>query len=408
MYHNRSEDIELPRYDEGDIENKYQKNNEEKGNNNKKKIIITIVIIGGLLILLVIIFLVIYLSNKNKKDGGYIIVKHELDYNDEATIFNIDNFKEDEYSIIDIKIEDTVSGRLLEEKNYNTNDGILKFNDYQMRTGIIECKIKFNNILTKIDGMFKDIKSLISADLSHLISEKIKNMNYLFLNCENLQYVNFSNFNSKKIESMESTFENCKNLDEIDLSSFETPKLRSLKCTFKKCTNLEYINLKNFELNNNIVDRENIFQGDNNLKHIEVDNTNTNILLMAEYKNLGVSNSTNINLCEEGNKEKYKKCNDNKCSSCNDGYYFPNYATINKCKKCYKGCKICSDYMNCTECNKNDNETYILKGDKCVKYIGPINTNTNIPTTETTSPIPENPTIIGTDEGSLGDNTENN
>ena len=207
---------------------------------------------------------------------------------------------------------------------------------------------------------------------------------------------------------MESTFENCKNLDEIDLSSFETPKLRSLKCTFKNCTNLEYINLKNFELNNNIVDRENIFQGDNNLKHIEVDNTNTNILLMAEYKNLGVSNSTNINLCEEGNDEKCKKCNDNKCSSCNDGYYFPNYATINKCKKCYKGCKICSDYMKCTECNKNDNETYILKGDKCEKYIGPINTNTNIPTTETTSPIPENPTIIGTDEGSLGDNTENN
>ena len=139
--------------------------------------------------------MVIYFSNKNKKDGGYIIVKHELNYNDEATIFNIDNFKEDEYSIIDIKIEDTVSGRLLEEKNYNTNDGILKFNDYQMRTGIIECKIKFNNILTKIDGMFKDIKSLISADFSHLISEKIKNMNYLFLNCENLQYVNFSNFN---------------------------------------------------------------------------------------------------------------------------------------------------------------------------------------------------------------------
>ena len=36
MYHIRSEDIELPRYYEGDIENKYQNNNEEKGNNKKK------------------------------------------------------------------------------------------------------------------------------------------------------------------------------------------------------------------------------------------------------------------------------------------------------------------------------------------------------------------------------------
>ena len=119
---------------------------------------------------------------------------------------------------------------------------------------------------------------------------------------------------------------------------------------------------------------------------------------MAEYKNLGLTNSTNNNLCEEGNDEKCKKCNDNKCSSCNDGYYFPNYATINKCKKCYKGCKICSDYMKCTECNENDKEKYILKGDKCDKYIESINTNINIPTTKINYPIPENPTIINTNK----------
>ena len=389
----RSEDIELPKYYDGDVVNKYEQNDEEN-ENKKKKIIIVIVVIGGVLMLGAIIFLVIYFSQKNKKEGGYILVKHELDYNDEATIFNIGNFKEDEFKIEDITIHDSVSGRLLEENNYDINNGVLKFNDNIMRVGIIECKIKFNNILTKIDGMFKDIKSLLSADFSELISEKIKNMDSLFLNCENLYYANFKNFNSKKVESMISAFENCKNLYEIDLSSFETPKLRSLKCTFKNCINLEYINLKNFELNNNIVDRENIFEGDYNLQHIEVDNVNTNNILMAENKNLNMTNSTNYNynLCEEGKDEKCQKCNDNKCSSCNEGYFFPNYATINKCKKCYKGCKICSDYMNCTKCNENGSEKYILKGDKCEKYIeNPINTNNII----------QNPTTIIKDESDI-------
>ena len=173
MHQYRSEDIELPQYNEGDFGNKYQQDIEENGN-NKKNILIAIVVIGGLLILGVIIFLVIYFSNKNKKDGGYILVKHELDYEDEATIFNVGNFKDDEYSIEDLKIEDSISGRLLEENNYDTNNGVLKFNDNKKRVGIIECKIKFNNILTRIDGMFKDIKSLIEADFSEFKSEKIK------------------------------------------------------------------------------------------------------------------------------------------------------------------------------------------------------------------------------------------
>ena len=401
MYQYRSEDIELPQDNEGDFVNKYQQDNEENGN-DKKKILIVIVVVGGVLILGVIIFLVIYFSNKNKKDGGYIMVKHELDNVDEVTIFNIGIFRNDEYSIEDVKLGDTVSGRLLEEEiNYYVDNAVLKFNDNKKRVGIIECKIRFNDTLTRIDGMFKDIKSLISADFSEFISEKIKNMNSLFLNCENLQYTNFNNFNSKKVESMNSAFENCINIYEIDLSSFETPKLRSLKSTFKNCKNLEYINLKNFELNNNIVDRENIFDGDDNLKYIEVENQNTNDLLKAENRNLNNTNITYYNSCEEGKDEKCQKCNDNnKCSSCNEGYYFPNYSTINKCKKCYKGCKICSDYMNCTKCNENDNEKYILEGDKCKIYVETIN-SIIISTTKTSNIIIENPTNINSEEADI-------
>ena len=363
MFEYRSEDIELPNYNEDEIENRYHNDNEENPN-KKKNIIIAIVVLGGVLMLGVIIFLVIYYSIKNKKDGGIITIKHELDYADEVTIFNFGNFKSDEYSIEVIKNETTVSSRLLEENNYEIINGILKFNDNKMRVGLIECKIKFNNILTKLDGMFKDIKSLISVDFSEFNSQKIKNMDSLFLNCEKLQNINFNKFNSKKVESMTSAFENCIDIRELDLSSFETPKLRSIKYTFKNCINLEYIDLSKFELNNNIVDRENIFEGDNNLKNVKVDNINTKNLLMAENKNLNNTNNINYDICEEGKDELCQKCNDNKCSSCNEGYYLPDFIMIIKCRKCYRNCKSCTDYMKCTKCIENDK--YELKDDKCI------------------------------------------
>ena len=382
MSHYRSEDIELPNY-EDEIEK--QENNEEDGN-KKKNIIIVIIVVGGVLILGVIIFLVIYYSTKNKRDGGIITIKHELEDTNEVTIFNLGNFKDDEYSIEVIKNETVISGRLLEENIYDLSNGVLKFYDNKIRVGIIECKIKFNNILTRIDGMFKDIKSLISADFSEFNSEKVKNMDSLFLNCENLQNTKFNNFNSKKVESMNNAFESCINLYEIDLSSFETPKLRSMKKTFKDCKNLEYIDLKKFELNNNIVDREYAFDGDDNLKYINVDNSNTKSLLMGEIKNLSNSNNTNYDICEEGKDEKCQKCNENgnQCSLCNEGYFWPNNIKINKCKKCYKNCKSCTDYMKCTKCINYDK--YELKDNICViKTIDTTSPTTSITTSVTTS-----------------------
>ena len=54
--------------------------------------------------------------------------------------------------------------------------------------------------------------------------------------------------------------------------------------------------------------------------------------------------------CEEGINEKCKQCdnNNNKCLSCNDGYYLPDFEK-NKCQKC--------SIDNCLECygNKTSN-----------------------------------------------------
>ena len=360
MFGHKSEEIELPQHNEEDNEQKNQIEDNEAGNKNKDNALIIIIVVIGVLVLGVIIFIVIFFSSKKGRNGGYISVVHELDLNDNITIFNVGNLKSDEYEIE--VLNNAVSIRSLQEE-YSTKNGVFKYNDNKERVGTIKFKITFKTVLTKMDTMFKDIKSLIEADLSEFVSEKVKSMNSLFLNCEKLVNVNFTNFDSKKVESMDNTFENCINLVELDLKSFQTPKLKSLKSTFNNCSKLEYLDLSNFELKEKIVDREGIFNNTKSLQYMRVEDEETNNLLSSLSPNY--INCTSELICKERENEECLKCNNNKCISCYNGYYLPNYITyVPKCKKCYEKCEQCNDYMNCTKCK---NETsYDLTDGHCI------------------------------------------
>ena len=360
MFEVKSEEIELPQYNEEDNGPKNQIEDDEAGNNKKKNVLIALIVVIGILVLGVIIFIVIFFSSKKGRNGGYISVVHELDLNDNITIFNVGNLKSDEYEI-EI-LNKSVSIRTLQE-DYSTKNGIFKYNDNKERVGTIKFKITFKTVLTKMDSMFKDIKSLIEADLSEFVSAKVKSMNSLFVNCEKLINVNFTNFDSKKVESMDNTFENCINLIELDLNSFQTPKLKSLKSTFNNCSKLEYLDLSNFELKKKIVDRDGIFNNAKSLQYMKVKDGETfNLLSSLSPNNI---NSTSELTCKESENEECLKCNNTKCISCYNGYYLPNYIVyVPKCKKCYETCEQCNDYMNCTKCK---NETsYDLTDGHCI------------------------------------------
>ena len=343
MFVPRSEDIELPNSPDNDID--YGNNHgegggdeEERGIPKKKKIIIVIAIIAGILIIGLIVFLVIFFSKKNE-DGGGVVVKYVLNSENEVKLLNVWNLKNGEYSIESVDSGNTEI-RLLEENTYNIENGLLKFNDNKKRIGTIECKIKFKTVLSRMDGMFKDIKNIIKADFSGFKSENVKNMNELFKNCENLDEVNFQKFNSKNVETMDSTFEGCSKLVEVDLSSFETPKLKSMKSTFKDCKNLEYLDATQFYLKNNIVDIDNIFDGIDNA-YIKIDNSDSNNLLQSFL------NNTHYSTCKQ---EECQQCIENKCTSCKDGYYLYKSEYVNNCKKCNDNCETCSDSNNCYNC----------------------------------------------------------
>ena len=375
MFNGRdSDELELPEFPS---DKNYPKPSEKENNNEKvsrnKKVVILIIVILGVVVLGVIIFLIIYFSTKKKEDGGFIFVSHQIDENspDSFTIINIDNLEDNDYTIEDdTKSDNLIQTRDLEETNeiYSIDKNIFKFNVGDKGEGRLTFKIKFNKVLTTMSGMFKKLTTVISIDLSNFKSEKVKYMDSAFLDCTSLEYINFENFNSKVVENMDNCFENCRELTEVDLSSFETPKLKSMKSAFKNCENLSFLELNNFIFNN--VDISNIFENDQKLhsNSLNIDDQKTRDLLNTAV-NLG-NNNTNENNpyidCETGTDDKCKSCRSEegqtyKCFTCNEGYYLPkNVNNPTKCKKCFRTCKECTDYMNCYSCIDN----YVLNEDK--------------------------------------------
>ena len=196
---------------------------------------------------------------------------------------------------------------------------------------------------------------------------------------------------------MDNCFENCRGLTEVDLSSFETPKLKKMKSTFKNCENLSFLELNNFIINN--VDISNIFDNDQKLysNSLNVNDQKTRDILYSAI-NLG-NNNTNEDIplidCETGGGDKCKECRSKegqkyKCLSCNEGYYLPkNINNPIKCKKCFRTCSLCTDYLNCYNCIDN----YILNEDK-TKCI--INKTIDIKDTDVTPEISDDVTEINT------------
>ena len=106
--------------------------------------------------------------------------------------------------------------------------------------------LKWNSLLISCKEMFKDIKSIISIDLSNFNTEKVEDMSGMFNGCSQLKYINFKNVNTSGVKNMEYMFYNTP-LTSLDLSNFNTSLVNKMNYMFYKTNSLKYINLISFE-----------------------------------------------------------------------------------------------------------------------------------------------------------------
>ena len=129
---------------------------------------------------------------------------------------------------------------------------------------------------SKVENMlslFSDCCNLeeISINQSTFRTENVRDMGFMFNNCEKLKNINLSKFETEKVEFYNSMFLSCKALTNLDLSNFTIMNKANMSEMFIDCENLIELNLSSFIISGeNEID--NMLDNLTNIKKIIVSN----------------------------------------------------------------------------------------------------------------------------------------
>ena len=200
---------------------------------DKIKLIVMSLLIAILLIIITVILVLLLKSSSSESKNriGEIICLYNIESSSQETLILSKEFNNP--SDLDIFID--------EEK--------IKYNIYQkLNAGEHIIKFIFYNDID-MNNMFKDVNSLVNANITSINNGKIIGMEKIFENCQNLGFVNIDGFNLKEIKSFHKLFYNsCLTKFKIsgDISSVEDISFMLAG------TSIEYINLKDI-LHTNIL-----------------------------------------------------------------------------------------------------------------------------------------------------------
>ena len=92
--------------------------------------------------------------------------------------------------------------------------------------------LSWYNSLTNCSGMFRDVDSVVSVDLSEFDFSQVVDMSFMFKNWINLKNINFGNNLIQRVKSMDSMFYGCKSLSRLDFQNLILNLLQLWKIYF--------------------------------------------------------------------------------------------------------------------------------------------------------------------------------
>lgn len=100
--------------------------------------------------------------------------------------------------------------------------------------------------VTNMCGVFAGCKSLKEIDLRSINTSRVVNMSELFWNCTVLPQIDFSDLSTGKVTTMARMFFGCSSLTNLDLSKFNTENVVDMIAMFNGCSKLQSLDLGNF------------------------------------------------------------------------------------------------------------------------------------------------------------------
>jgi len=179
-------------------------------------------------------------ENKNEKIDNYIVCIYDVkNINKETQIINYLNL--DKKKELEKYSNNPINTYLINEEEiknvcelYYYNYIKINFNfNYKFRYfGENIIKIKCKNPLKNMIYLFYNCDTLKYLDLSNFFSNNIINMSYMFYNCSSLTTLNLSNFNTNNVNNMSNMFDNCSSLNILNLSNFNTNNFNDMSDKF--------------------------------------------------------------------------------------------------------------------------------------------------------------------------------
>ena len=128
--------------------------------------------------------------------------------------------------------------------------------------------------VTDMSSMFRGCSSLTSLDLSKFNTDKVENMSSMFNGCSDLENLTLSSFNTDKVKDMSSMFSSCQKLTSLNLSNFNTSNVTNMFQMFYECSGLTSLDLLKFNTAN-VTNMNNMFYGCGGLTALDLSSFNT-------------------------------------------------------------------------------------------------------------------------------------
>lgn len=133
--------------------------------------------------------------------------------------------------------------------------GILQ-EDYEQLNTKIKNAIKNITFVNKVSlnstaYLFAELTGVTEiSNLNYLDTSNVRDMSYMFGNCEALKKVEFNVLNTSRVTNMEGLFQNCIKLEEINMNGINTENVTDMSVMFAWCTSLKKLDLSSFNTSN--------------------------------------------------------------------------------------------------------------------------------------------------------------
>ena len=145
---------------------------------------------------------------------------------------------------------------------------------YELNDTLNEIHLKWNFQLNSCKNMFNNLSNITFIDLSKFDSQRITNMENMFLNCSSLTSINFGNIRtSLKIPEDSMARSSSTTALPSEKNGFNTSKVENMMAMFKDCISLDYLNLKSFDISS-VTNMKEMFSGCTKLKSVDISKFN--------------------------------------------------------------------------------------------------------------------------------------